>query len=116
VDAVSPAIGTIYERDTSLLPDGKTPVPGCKRPVGDGGVTCIGLGHCHCHNPTNNGPASVDRGVDLENRTPLTFCNPWGRAPSQTLLANAIRWVKRGQTGTQRLFSARTHGHAVGLY
>jgi hypothetical protein len=113
-DAVSPAIGTIYERDTSLMPDGKTHVLGCTRPIGDGGVTYIGLGHCH--NPTNNGPASVDRSVDLENRTPLTFRNPWGRAPFQTLLRNAIRWRMRGQIGTQRLFSARTHGHPTSDY
>jgi type 1 glutamine amidotransferase len=93
-EAVSPAIGTIYPEDTSLMPDGKTRVLGYTRPIGDGGVTYIALGHCH--NPTNNVQGSVDRSVDPENRTPLTFRDPWERAPFQTLLRNSIRWGMRG--------------------
>lgn len=93
-DAVSPTIGTIYERDTSLLPDGKTRVLGYTRDLGRGGVTYIALGHCH--NPTNNVQASVDRSVDPEGTVPLTFRDPWETAPFQTLLRNAIIWGMGG--------------------
>lgn len=89
-DAVSPAIGTIYDADTSLLPDGKTRVVGYTRDIGAGSVTYVALGHCH--NPTNNVQASVDRSVDPAGTTPLTFRDPWERAPFQTLLRNAITW------------------------
>ena len=89
-DAVSPAIGTIYDADTSLLPDGKTRVLGYTRDVGKGAVTYIALGHCH--NPANNVQSSVDRSVDPEGKTPLTFRDPWANAAFQTLLRNAIAW------------------------
>lgn len=93
-EAVSPAIGTIYDADTSLLPDGKTRVLGYTRDVGQGGVTYIALGHCH--NPRNNVQGSVDRSVEPEGRTPLTFRDPWETVPFQTLVRNAITW---GMTG-----------------
>ncbi len=89
-DAVSPAIGTIYDEDTSLQPDGKTRVLGYTREIGSGGVTYIALGHCH--NPTNNVQGSVDRSVDPNNVTPLVFRDPWEAAPFQMLLRNAIGW------------------------
>lgn len=93
-DAVSPAIGTIYEKDTSLQPDGKTRVLGYTRDVGSGGVTYIALGHCH--NPTDNVQRSVDLSVDREGTTPLTFRVPWETPAFQTLVRNAINW---GMTG-----------------
>jgi type 1 glutamine amidotransferase len=89
-EAVSNAIGTIYEEDTSLLPDGKTRALGYTRPLGSGGVTYIALGHCH--NPTNNLQPSVDRSVDSEGTTPLTFRDPWETPAFQTLLRNAVLW------------------------
>ncbi len=89
-DAVSPAIGTIYDSDTSLMPDGKTRALGYTRDIGKGGVTYVALGHCH--NPTNNVQTSVDRSVDPNGTTPLTFRDPWESAPFQTLLRNAITW------------------------
>jgi len=89
-EAVSTAIGTIYETDTSLLPDGKTRVIGYTRDLGAGGVTYIALGHCH--NPTNNVQGSVDRSVHPEGVTPLTFRDPWETAPYQTLIRNGILW------------------------
>lgn len=89
-EAVSPSIGTIYETDTSLLPDGKTRALGYIREVGKGGVTYIALGHCH--NPADNIQRSVDRSVDPEGKTPLTFRYPWETASFQTLLRNAITW------------------------
>lgn len=93
-DAVSPSIGTIYESDTSLLPDGKTRALGYTRDLGQGGVTYIALGHCH--NPTTNIQTSVDRGVDAEGTTPLTFRDPWETAPFQRLVRNAITWGMGG--------------------
>lgn len=93
-EAVSPAIGTIYEEDTSLQPDGKTRVLGYTREVGSGGVTYVALGHCH--NPTNNVQGSVDRSVDPEGKTPLTFRDPWETPAFQTLVRNAIRWGMSG--------------------
>jgi type 1 glutamine amidotransferase len=93
-DAVSASIGTIYERDTSLLPDGKTHVLGYTRDVGKGGVTYVTLGHCH--NPGNNIQTSVHSSVDPDGTTPLTFREPWQTAPFQTLLRNAVTWGMSG--------------------
>jgi len=89
-DCVSPTIGTIYEADTSLLPDGKTRVVGYTRDVGEGGVTYIALGHCH--SPASNVQRSVDGSVDPEGKVPLTFRGSWETGPFQTLLRNAITW------------------------
>lgn len=89
-DAVSPSIGTIYEKDTSLQPDGKTRVLGYTRDVGQGGVTYIALGHCH--NPTCNVQQTVHSSVDPEGKVPLTFRDPWQTPAFQALLRNAITW------------------------
>jgi type 1 glutamine amidotransferase len=93
-DAVSPVFGTIYERDTSLMPDGRTRVLGYTRDVGRGGVTYVTLGHCH--NPTNNVQGSVDRSVDPEGTTPLIFRAPWETPAFQTLVRNAVTWGMGG--------------------
>ena len=93
-DAVSPAIGTIYEEDTSLLPDGKTRALGYTREIGSGGVTYIALGHCH--NPRNNVQTSVHQSVDPEGKTPLTFRDPWENPDFQRLVRNSIHWGMSG--------------------
>jgi type 1 glutamine amidotransferase len=93
-DAVSPAIGTIYEEDTSLLPDGTTRALGYTRDVGSGGVTYIALGHCH--NPADNVQTSVHTSVDPHGTTPLTFRDPWETPAFQTLVRNAVRWGMSG--------------------
>ncbi len=93
-DAVSSSIGTIYEKDTSLLEDGKTRALGYVRDLGNGGVTYIALGHCH--NPSNNIQPSVHSSVDPNGSTPLTFRDPWETPAFQTLLRNAITWGMRG--------------------
>jgi type 1 glutamine amidotransferase len=93
-DAVSSAIGTIYDKDTSLMDDGKTRALGYTRDVGRGGVTYIALGHCH--NPTNNVQQSVHESVDPNGTTPLLFRVPWETAPFQTLVRNAITWGMQG--------------------
>ena len=61
--ATSPTIGSLYEKDTSLRPDGKTRVLGYTRDVGRGAVAYFTLGHCH--NPAiRSARASRSRGHD----------------------------------------------------
>lgn len=82
----SPAIGAIYESDTSLLPDGRTRALGYTREVGKGGVIYFALGHCH--NPASRGPG----GADPTDTTPLTFRGSWETEAFMVLLRNAIGW------------------------
>jgi uncharacterized protein len=91
--ATSPAIGTLYSSDTSLQPDGKTRVLGYTRPVGQGGVTYVALGHCH------NPAIRASRVVDPTDTTPLTFRGSWESDAFVTLLRNAIAW---GVGGSRR--------------
>lgn len=85
-DAVSPAIGTLYPTDTSLLPDGRTRVLGYTRELGKGGIAYIALGHCH------NPAIRAARAPDPADRTPDTFHGVWEKQPFLTLLSNAIDW------------------------
>jgi hypothetical protein len=85
--AVSPAIGTLYPSDTSLLPDGKTRVIGYTRQVGRGGVTYFALGHCH------NPAIRAARAPDPTDETPPTFHGAWETDAFMSLLRNAIAWV-----------------------
>jgi type 1 glutamine amidotransferase len=82
--------GFAYDRDTSLLADGKTRVLGYRREIGKGGVTYIALGHCH--NPTNNVQPFVDASVNPERKTPLTFRGSWELPQFDRLLRNGIEW------------------------
>jgi type 1 glutamine amidotransferase len=83
-DAVSPSIGTLYPKDTSLRADNKTRVLGYTRRVGDGGVTYFALGHCHS-------PASrIGRAAD--DTMPATLHCAWETDAFTTLLRNAIGW------------------------
>jgi type 1 glutamine amidotransferase len=84
--AVSPSIGTLYPRDTSLRPDGRTRVLGYTRAVGTGGVTYLALGHCH--NPASR----AGRAADPADTTPATFHGAWETGAFMTLLRNAIAW------------------------
>ncbi|MGH7098146.1 MAG: ThuA domain-containing protein [Stellaceae bacterium] len=88
--AVSPAIGTLYARDTSLLADGRTRVIGYTRAVGTGGVTYFTLGHCH------NPAIRAARPADPADTTPSVFHGSWDSAAFNTLLRNAITWGLRG--------------------
>ena len=85
-DVTSPTIGTLYQSDTSLLPDGKTRVLGYVREVGNGGVAYVALGHCH------NAAIRTERAVDPLDTAPLTFRGAWETDPFKTLLKNAIAW------------------------
>ncbi len=85
-DAVSSSIGTIYPKDTSLLPDGKTRVLGYTRAIGDGGVTYCALGHCH------NPAIRAGRAAEPADTTPATFHGAWESNAFMALLGNAIEW------------------------
>ena len=82
--------GFAYEKDTALLPDGKTRVLGYTRDVGAGGVTYIALGHCH--DAATNSQPFVDKSVDPEGKTPPVIRTTWETEAFPTLLRNSIRW------------------------
>ena len=84
--AVSPSIGTIYPRDTSLQPDGETRVLGYVRDVGAGGVAYVALGHCH------NPAIRAARATDPADGVPPTFRGAWDSDSFMTLVRNAIAW------------------------
>jgi type 1 glutamine amidotransferase len=90
--ATSPAIGTLYEKDTSLRPDGRTRVLGYTRDVGRGGVAYVALGHCH--DPSSR----PGRAGDPTDTTPLTFRGAWETEAFVTLLRNAIAWGVGGRS------------------
>lgn len=85
-DAVSPAIGTLYPRDTSLQSDGRTRVIGYTREVGNGSVTYFALGHCH------NPAIRAARPADPTDTTPPIFHGAWESSAFTALLRNAIGW------------------------
>ena len=85
-DATSPAIGTLYPSDTSLLADGRTRALGYTRQVGRGEVAYLALGHCH------NPAIRTARAADALDTTPLTFRGSWEGDAFATLLRNAIAW------------------------
>jgi hypothetical protein len=93
-ECISPTIGPIYDKDTSLLPDGKTRVLGYTREVGKGAVTYVALGHNH--SPTTNSQVQVDTSISPDGKPPLTFRGSWQIDPFQRLLRNAIGWGMGG--------------------
>jgi uncharacterized protein len=82
--------GFVYDRDTSVLADGKTRVLGYTRDLGKGGVTYFALGHCHT--PFSNVQPFVDASVDASGATPQTFRGSWETSEFDTLLRNALKW------------------------
>ncbi len=86
----APGFGFVYDRDTSLLPDGKTRALGFTRTIGAGGVAYVALGHCH--RPDCNVQPFVDKSVDPGGVTPLTFRGSWETDAFGRLLRNAIQW------------------------
>lgn len=87
----SPAgFGFVYEKDTSVLADGKTRVLGYTRPCGKGGVAYVALGHCHA--PTNNRQRIVDASVQAEGNSPQVFRGSWESAYFEQVLRNGILW------------------------
>jgi uncharacterized protein len=87
----SPAgFGFVYDRDTSLMGDGKTRVLGYTRAIGKGAVTYIALGHCHALG--NNVQPFVDASVEASGATPLTFRGSWESPAFERLLRNSLSW------------------------
>ncbi len=82
--------GFVYDRDTSLFPDGKTRAIGYTREIGKGGVTYFALGHCH--SPMNNVQPFVDASVEPSGKTPLLFRGAWETPEFEQLLRNGIEW------------------------
>jgi type 1 glutamine amidotransferase len=89
-DPSPPGFGFVYDKDTSVLPDGKTRVLGYLREVGKGGVVYIALGHCH--SPLNNVQPFVDSSVSPAGNTPTLFRGAWETEPFEQLLRNGITW------------------------
>ena len=85
-DVTSPAIGTLYASDTSLLPDGKTRALGYILDAGKGAVAYLALGHCH------NSAIRAARAVDPTDQSPLDFRGSWEADAFGMLLRNAISW------------------------
>ena len=79
--------GFVYDKDTALLPDGKTRVLGYIRRVGKGGVTYIALGHCHSPASQNRLSAAATTGD-----RPAVLRNTWESEAYIQLLRNAIEW------------------------
>jgi type 1 glutamine amidotransferase len=78
-----PVVATLYDRDTSLLADGKTRVIGYSRDIGQGGVAYFALGHCH--NP------AIRAGRAADDAPPI-FHGAWESPQFMTLLRNTIGW------------------------
>ncbi len=93
-DPSPPGFGFVYDRDTSLMPDGKTRVLGYVREFGKGGITYFALGHCHA--PTNNVQPFVDPSVAADGNTPKPFRGSWESPAFERLLRNAIEWGASG--------------------
>jgi uncharacterized protein len=93
-DASPPGFGFRYEKDTALMPDGKTRALAYTTDVGEGGVTYVALGHAHT--PSTNSQPFVDKTVDPEGKTPPYVRTTWETPEYERLLRNSIAWGLRG--------------------
>ncbi len=89
-DPLPDSFGFVYDKDTALMEDGKTRVIAYERPVGEGAVCYVALGHCH--SPGTNSQPFVDKSVDPEGKTPLLLRQTWETEAYGQLLRNAIDW------------------------
>ena len=94
-DPSPPGFGFVYDKDTSLLPDGKTRVLGYTRELGKGGVTYIALGHCY--SPTSARQPVLDASVQMPGGAPELCRGPWETMPFERLLRNGIIWGIGGE-------------------
>jgi hypothetical protein len=83
-----PVTERLYGADTSLLSDGRTRVLGYVRPLGEGAVTYIALGHCH--DPASRGAGSGE----AAGATAATVRGAWDSDAFMTLLRNAVAWAR----------------------
>jgi hypothetical protein len=88
-DPSPPGFGFAYDKDTSVLADGKTRVLGYVREVGRGSIIYYALGHCH------PGATDVQRSVEstgaAERSAPQPFRGSWTSPAFERLLRNAIQ-------------------------
>ncbi|OAI38572.1 hypothetical protein AYO38_09395 [bacterium SCGC AG-212-C10] len=89
-DASPPGFGFAYEKDTALLPDGKTRVIAYSKEVGKGAVAYTTLGHCH--SPSTNSQPFVDANVAADGKTPALMRTTWEVPAYGQLLRNGISW------------------------
>jgi type 1 glutamine amidotransferase len=89
-DPSPPGFGFVYDRDTSVMPDGKTRVLGYTRRIGKGEVAYIALGHCH--SPATNRQPFADPSANISGDTLTLFRGAWETAPFEQLLRNGIAW------------------------
>ena len=82
--------GFAYDEDTSLQPDGKTRVLGYTKPVGNGEVAYVALGHCH--SPATDGQRIVDTSVAADGMSRGLFQGVWEDDVFGRLVDNAIAW------------------------
>jgi type 1 glutamine amidotransferase len=94
-DPSPPGFGFVYDKDTSLLPDGKTRVLGYTHEIGKGGVTYIALGHCY--SPAGTRQPVVDASVQMSGSAPELCRGPWETRPFERLLRNGIIWGIGGE-------------------
>jgi uncharacterized protein len=94
-DPSPPGFGFVYDKDTSLLPDGKTRVLGYTHELGEGGVTYIALGHCY--SPTGTRQPVLDASVQMSGNAPELCRGPWETGPFERLLRNGIIWGIGGE-------------------
>jgi uncharacterized protein len=98
-DPSPPGFGFAYDKDTALMPDGKTRVLGYTRSFGKGAIAYFALGHCH--GPRNNVQPFVDASLARDGATPQAFRGSWESPSFERLIRNAIEWgtaTERGAT------------------
>ena len=83
-----------YDEDTALFPDGKTRALGFTRPIGQGGVTYVALGHAHSAHC--NGQPWVDESVSPDRVSPPVLRTTWETDEYKQILQNAIEWGLNG--------------------
>ena len=82
--------GFTYDKDTSLLPDGKTRALGYSKTVGQGEVVYVALGHCH--SPQTNAQPVVDESVTDGGAPPRIFHGDWDEPTFAQLIKNGLAW------------------------
>lgn len=89
-DFSPPGFGFVYDKDTSVLPDGKTRVLGYARDVGQGEIVYVGLGHCHTGRTGTE--SAVDKSLDPTGVMPPELHSVWETDGFTRLLENAVAW------------------------
>lgn len=89
-DPSPPGFGFVYDKDTSVGPDGRTRVLGYARDVGAGEIVYIALGHCHTGRTGKE--SKVDTSIDSTGAMPPELHSVWQNDAFTRLLDNAMAW------------------------